>query len=253
MTDLPENQARAQDKEEAQGFLLGFEKSLKKSLPHAPEMELEIRKTVAAAKTQYSERHLRLPEAAFLNKFVVPALAEMIGAYAKLDIESTRKALLAEYHPCMSSISCGSPWHSLKHPFTKLLNAKAESIYLRWMDPKKAVVQSCPDFALRQPFPHKILFEGKYFPNGSLPYAKRVLVNDIYQAFFYRGLPFAEGTKSGRAGWEYDYACLLAYDASPGGTLRNAWESLPQGVRNSFWKGANIYVMILGGQGRQKK
>jgi hypothetical protein len=73
------------------------------------------------------------------------------------------------------------------------------------------------------------------------------LVSDIYQAFFYRGLPRVDATKRGHPEWDYDYACLLAYDASPDGTLVAAWEALDSSVRQSFWDGANIYVMILRG------
>jgi hypothetical protein len=74
-------------------------------------------------------------------------------------------------------------------------------------------------------------------------------VAGIYEAFFYRALP--ELQDGGRyAPWKYDYACLLAYDASPGATLKAAWKSLGPQVRESFWASGNIKVMILGGQGR---
>jgi hypothetical protein len=43
----------------------------------------------------------------------------------------------------------------------------------------------------------------------------------------------------------------MAYDASPRGTLKAAWEGLPGKVKRSFWEGANIYVIILGGQGSE--
>jgi hypothetical protein len=41
------------------------------------------------------------------------------------------------------------------------------------------------------------------------------------------------------------YACLLAFDASPDGTLQQSWESLPGKVKRGFWEGANVYAMIL--------
>jgi hypothetical protein len=110
------------------------------------------------------------------------------------------------------------------------------------------LAQSCPDFSLRDPFPHSILFEGKYFPRGSLEFAQRELVTDIYQAFFYRGLPRLAATKK-RPEWNYDYACLMAYDASPKGTLAAAWTALDLQTRRGFWEGANVYVMILRGSG----
>jgi hypothetical protein len=45
---------------------------------------------------------------------------------------------------------------------------------------------------------------------------------------------------------------MCTYDASPAGTLKQTWEALPARVRHGFWSGANIYVIILGGQGRAK-
>ena len=121
-------------------------------------------------------------------------------------------------------------------------------IYKGWKSPEKgrALTQSCPDFALRDPFPHSILFQGKYFPRGSLVFAQRQLVTDIYQAFFYRGLPRLAATKR-HPEWNYDYACLMAYDASRSGTLTSAWTDLHPETRRSFWEGANVYVMILRG------
>ena len=65
------------------------------------------------------------------------------------------------------------------------------------------MTQSCPDFSLRDPFPHSILFEGKYFARDSLEFAQRELVTNIYQAFFYRGLPRLAATKR-HPEWNYD-------------------------------------------------
>jgi len=170
-----------------------------------------------------------------------------------LSAAEARRALLNENHPSLSQYSVDSPARTVRHPFTKSVGASPGEIYQRWADPtdKSALVQSCPDFALRTPFPHSVVFEGKYYSQGSPEHGRRELVRDIYQAFFYRGLPSVEETKRGRAGWAYDYAVLLAYDASPLGTLRRAWDALPAKVRDGFWAGANLYVMILGGTGRE--
>jgi hypothetical protein len=236
-------------KRDALRFLKGFHKNLVASLPPANEIEPLIRQTVKEAKPDHCRRHLRLPEAAFLNSFVLPALTNALRDDG-LDREDACRALLNEYHPSMRDISLDGPARTVRHPFTKVLGGGASAIYSRWAQGSAALTQSCPDFALREPCRHKIVFEGKYYSNGSLTYAQKELVSDIYQAFFYRGLPFVAETRRGRAAWDYDYACLLAYDASRGGTLKSAWEALPQTVQDSFWDGANIYVMILGGQGR---
>jgi hypothetical protein len=52
-----------------------------------------------------------------------------------------------------------------------------------------------------------------------------------------------------RQGQRCEYSCLVAFDASPKGTLRAAWRALDAMVRKSFWDSANIYVIILGGEG----
>jgi hypothetical protein len=90
------------------------------------------------------------------------------------------------------------------------------------------------------------LFEGKYFSRGSLEFAQRELVTNIYQAFFYLSLPRLLETKT-HAAWDYEFACVLAYDASPDGVLLQAWHSLPATVKSACWTGANLYVMILRG------
>ena len=96
-----------------------------------------------------------------------------------------------------------------------------------------------------------IVFEGKYFEKGGIAVAQRELVSQTYQAFFYRALPHVPGKASGgkiSPAWDYDYACLLAYDASEEGALKAAWDSLPSKVKGGFWDGASVYVMIVRGQ-----
>jgi hypothetical protein len=131
------------------------------------------------------------------------------------------------------------------------MGARPDAVYGSWQTKDKNWGLACcePDLALRAPFPHKILFEGKYFASGTAQFAARELVKNIYQAFFYRGLGPVPAI-NGHAEWNYDYACLLAYDASPHGTLLAAWNDLGEPIRQSFWESANVYVMILGGQGK---
>lgn len=233
----------------ALGFLEALEEALISRLPKGASMNPEIRGIVVDAKTDSRKKHLRLPEAAFLNHFVLPILFEQLQVQAGLTAEQSRDALLNEYHRSMPEISRYSPIRALRHPFKKALGASPESIYREWKAPKKGdgLTQSCPDFALHDPFPHSIVFEGKYYSSGSSTYAARQLATDLYQAFFYRGLPQIPPTKKGHPRWNYDYACLLAFDASRDGTLRAAWDDLSAKVRRSFWEGANIYVMILRG------
>ena len=240
----------ATTKDQALEFLKELQKTLNMELPGPADMESWIRSTVKAAKTDDKQKHLRLPEAAFLNGKALPVLFGLLKTHAGLSEERAQQALLNEYHQTTPDISRQSPIRWERHPFRKVLGASASDIYLGWTNPEKgrALTQSCPDFSLRDPFPHSILFEGKYFPRGSLEFAQRQLVTDIYQAFFYRGLPRLAATKK-RPEWNYDYACLMAYDASPKGTLAAAWTALHLQTRRSFWEGANVYVMILRGSG----
>ncbi len=129
-------------------------------------MEPWIRRTVAAAKTDDKQKHLRLPEAAFLNGKALPVLFDVLQTHGGLTKQQALRALLNEYHRMMPDISQQSPIRWERHPLQKLLGASPSEIYQGWTDPEKghALTQSCPDFSLRDPFPHSILFEGKYFP-----------------------------------------------------------------------------------------
>ena len=80
--------------------------------------------------------------------------------------------------------------------------------------------------------------------NTSLKTAKRLqLVEGIYETMFYVGLPKASPRSSREPGWDYDFGCLLAYDASDSGILVSAWNSV--NCKPIFWEGGNLYVMIL--------
>jgi hypothetical protein len=237
-------------KGEAKSFLDSLASAISKKTPPGTAMERFIRRTIGEAKTDETKRHLRAPEAAFLNLFAVPALFDEIQAAGGLNQEQARDALLNEYHHSMPEFSKKGAYRAIEHPFKKVMAAPTAVVYQSWTteDDNWGLSKCGPDFALRAPFSHRILFEGKYFSKGSEEYAGRELVKDIYQACFYRGLPPIPA-KNGNAEWNYDYACLLAFDASPQHTLLTAWEHLGEPVRQSFWESANVYVMILGGQG----
>jgi hypothetical protein len=240
-----------QDKVDAFAFLDKFARAVAEACPKGTSMAREIRRTTMAAKDDEAKKHLRSPEAAFLNRFVIPVLFDQIKQHSNIADTEARKALLNEYFRCMPDFSKGTPAHPKKHPFKKILGGTPGIIYAEWANPDKnsGLTQSCPDFALTEPFPHHIVFEGKYFEGGSKAFAERELVKNIYQAFFYRGLPRANAAKNGHPEWNYEYACLLAFDASRTGSLKSAWNALAPAVQQSFWDGANIFVMILGGEG----
>jgi hypothetical protein len=106
------------------------------------------------------------------------------------------------------------------------------------------VGDSCPDLALREPFPFKTVFECKYFRRGGLQAGESALVKMIHETFFYLGLARLPESAE-RAAWDYDFGCALALDSSQEGGLKEAWETVKPTVKSSIWESANIYVMIL--------
>jgi hypothetical protein len=233
--DLSGTQNYHQRKHDAYAFLKKLEKTLNSILPPPTKLRTEIRKTAGDA------------EDAFLRQFVIPELHRLMSEYDEMDASKASQALLSEYRTLRKTICSGTPARSQKHPFKKIMGTKPTSIMQQWMaGHSNALTQSCPDFATREPFPFKIVFEGKYFEKGGPGRAATELVSSIYQGFFYRGLPYEPSRKSGPA-WDYEFACMLAGDVSEEGSLQRAWEALPKEVKKGFWEGANIYVMIARG------
>lgn len=74
--------------------------------------------------------------------------------------------------------------------------------------------------------------------------AKTELVKSIYQCFYYRGQPKVLASDP-HTGWDYDYACLVAYDASEIGSLVKAWKCVDAEVEKECWNASNIFVMVL--------
>ncbi len=72
------------------------------------------------------------------------------------------------------------------------------------------------------------------------------MANDIYQAFFYRSLARVAEMAT-RPAWDYEYACVLAYDGTGDGALHRAWDGLRPRIGKACWDGARVYVMILRG------
>jgi len=232
------DRAEARD---ARSFLKLFEKTLTQAVLES-EREEPVRHRVARivklARKATDQSHLRLPEAAFLNTWVPPAINLVLREYGVTD---PRKALLAESHEGLRTFVGGKAARSRPFPFDKKWEVEANAIYRRWAGPaEKAFMQPCPDFAVREPY--RIVIEGKYFRSGSLDVAQKQLVAGIYEALFYLGVPAA--TAAGRD-WGYEYACLVAYDDSEGQTLLQAWQNI-ETLRTRFWDDANVYVIVIG-------
>jgi hypothetical protein len=161
----------------------------------------------------------------------------------QLSADDARHALLSESYRSRPQWASRSPVRPVSHPFTKVASASTRQIMESWRT-NELVRRSCPDLALRPPSPHRIVFEAKYHRSETLRAAERALVTSIYQAFFYLALPRLSATAM-HVEWNYEYACVLACDASDRGTLAEAWAKLPSSVKSACWEGANLYVMIL--------
>ena len=129
-----------------------------------------------------------------------------------------------------------------KYPFKKSIVASLHDARQEWWQDEGGVHLACPDIALLSPL--KIVFEGKLFRENSQAAAKKALVEGVFESAFYRGLPTLLSGRDEKADC-YDYACLLAYDASEKRELSNAWANVSNEVRDSCWEAMSTRVMVL--------
>lgn len=232
-------------KSKAQKFLESLQKELNSNMPPAAEMRRLVHEIVTDAKKNPTRKHMRQPENAFLYQYAFPIICRHMQTVDGIGPDEVKQSLLSEFYRNMKDCCLQTPARTRGHPFTKIIGAKPADIVAQWTGKSGAPLrQACPDFAFRDPFPFKIVFEGKYFESGSTARAGTELVTSTYQAFYYRGLPYVPPRKSSPP-WDYDFACLLACDASGDGSLKQVWDGLKSDVRRGFWEGANVYVMIL--------
>jgi hypothetical protein len=225
------------DKEAAQQFLDRLRVLLEGKITSDTRKDI---RAIAAS----TDKHTNTPEAAFLHKYVVPELSRLLQDNGLTESQACT-ALLCEGYKHIRAVASGTPMHPLPHPFDKVI-APATEILRKWQGKTPQMTQACPDIAVRDPFRSKIVFEVKYFEKGKSDFAARELVKYIYQAFFYRALPYVPQTPR-HSSWGFDFSCLIACDATVDGTLKTAWDNLSDQARNGFWSGANVYVMILRG------
>jgi hypothetical protein len=196
---------------------------------------------MSGERSQAWERKPEGSESAFIGEYVLPSVEEFLRG--RPNDEQTGEPLSfirVGFSAPKKYATCGSTFFP-GHPFGKVFR-KPETIYARWRNAQFPLIQSFPDFTLLSPY--RILFECKYFKTHLKNPAKVQLVKDLYETFFYRALPLRM-PKAKHVGWDYEYACYLAYDATDDGSLFNAWNGLPENVRKSFWEYADIFVMVL--------
>jgi len=238
------------NRDQAKRFLSGFEERLRGNLRLSEQagegktIAEQIEQIRARARDDKKDRHLKAPEAAFLNRWVAPALYEQLRAVG-LDESEAKAALLTESHTSLKQISGGPAARPVAFPLEKKMGVPAGEIYARWAcrSDGQPFTQPYPDLTVRHPS-YQIVFEGKYFRSGSLKYAERQLVAAIHESLFYLGVP---EIKARSREWGYKYACLVAFDASPDATLLTAWNNL-KGTRAKFWDGANLHVVLIGAE-----
>lgn len=227
------------DREGAKNFLRGLQKYLNERLK-SDAVRRKLHEYAATVKRDKPNLKDVSHEALFSNNLVVPAIHEHLSSL----VSDARQALLAEGYANFRQMASGSPASSLRFPFTKQFSAVGKIVQSWWNGSGESIQNACPDFALHAPSPYTVVGEAKYFRKGGVEAAKTELVRGVFQCFYYRGLPRIPGNKS-RPAWDYDYACLLAYDASENGSLVKAWEAVDPKVKVACWEGANIFVMVL--------
>jgi hypothetical protein len=239
-------------KADAYRFFTGLEAHLNSSIPVPETIRADIAGAIQKAKGSErgtTERHSTFAEGAFLNSYVIAHIHSFLMTEFRLSSDDARRSLLSESFRSHPRLASGSPVRPGAHPFRKLIGAPARQIMAIWRGKAGSTPlarNSCPDLALRAPSPHRSVFEAKYHSAAGQARAETELVRSIYQAFFYLALPRLPETKT-HAAWDYEYACVLAYDATTDGAMLKAWNSLPTEVRVACWTGANIYVMVLRG------
>jgi hypothetical protein len=178
---------------------------------------------------------------------MLPYIYEHMQTVPGIGPAEARTSLLCEYHSKVPNISSGNPFRRSGHPFGKNPRRDFDAIMQSWTKTPGTIPlnQAYPDFCFRPPFPFQIVFDAKYFFQNGETAANKALVEGVYEAAFYRGLPSAPAKNSFEPSWDYEYGCLMAYDASDNGALENAWDSVK--CKSVFWDGANIFVMIIRG------
>jgi len=239
-------------KPDAYRFLSRLEAHLNATTPPAEVVRAKLADTVARAKAaarRTADRHSSFAEGAFLNTYVLGSIHTFLTSELRFSSDDARRALLSESYRAHSKFASASPVRPGAHPLRKVIGASAREVIEIWRGRSGVnplARNSCPDLALRAPSPYRTVFEAKYHTNPSATSAEAELAKNIYQAFFYLALPRLPATTKHSA-WDYEFACVLAYDATPDGSLLQAWKSLRDSVKAACWSGANVYVMILRG------
>lgn len=220
-----------------------FLKQLEKRLNEAAPSPAQLKSTVDAI--WHKPKHLKTEREKIESKenipfffLAVPQIFEFGQAHTGLSDVEMRKALRCVYYSKFPEFSASNVRRKSGYPFSKEWKRTSEVIRSWQKSPQSSTPanQAWPEAGLVPPFPWRILFEAKYFAEESVGAAESSLVNGVYETAFYRGLPVDDD-------WSYDFGCLLAYDVSENGYLKQAWESVAD--KRLFWDHGHVFVMIV--------
>src|ERR1039458_6397405 len=92
---MAETELRVTQKHDAYEFLKGLQKHLNASLPSPPQMRKEVRDMVTNSRKDNKEKHLKLPESAFTNHFLIPLIFDVVSE--RVGKTNARQCMLCEY------------------------------------------------------------------------------------------------------------------------------------------------------------
>jgi hypothetical protein len=227
-------------RDEAFAFLRSFQDTLESKLPSREALVAEMD---VLSKDGVSDHQIR--ENRFIYHFIIRQLHSHMQTVPGIGADEARRSIFCEYHAKVSDIASGNAFRRLGAPLGKQRGKSTSDIIRGWMKGKTSypINQAYPDLAVREPFPHSIVFDIKYFESSDASVAEADLVGGVYEVMHYRGLPPVAPTSVSDPGWGYDYACLLACDVSESGALASTWKSVV--AKEAFWEGANVFVMIV--------
>jgi len=212
----------ADEKASAYEFLNVLRDSLNENLPPPDTLKSEF-DAIWMNPNKAEREKLESKENIAFYKIAAPRIFETAKEAANLTEAEARAAFRCVYFNKFPELSNANVRRRPGHPFPKKLGVPPEKIYESWLKPYSDTFpanQAWPEAGLCAPFPHKIVFEAKYFDKGGCAAAQSQLVTAIYETVYYRGLPACNG-------WAYDFGCLVAFDVSPAGDLKAAWDALP--------------------------
>lgn len=228
------------EKASAYGFLKTLHGRLNEDAPRPDLVKSMVDAIWKKPKTEKTEREkLESKENVAFYNFAARRIFELGKSTANLTDDEMRQAFRCVYFAKFPELSATNPFRKNGHPFSKKWGLSPNKIMEAWQKTSISATpanQAWPEAALASPFPLKIVFEAKYFEKNSAVAAQNELVNAIYETFFYRGLPPSDN-------WDYDFGCLLAYDVSPRGYFKEAWESIS--CKRTFWEDAHVFVMVV--------